>query len=268
MARRIDRIEVYVDADDRPAQVLTTPPFKLRLDTRLLPDGAHALRIVTVYEGGAREERRVPFEVDNAPSVMLEGLAIGDVVRGEINLEIRVGDSEERTTKGRNQLLLYFGSLVVVLGGVWIFFAFTPPVGRLIAALATRGVAAQSPSQQETPVDSASYAAGKKTYEKYCTACHQANGQGIAESFPPLAGNQNLSDIGLVVQTVHEGKSGHTTVRGRTFNGTMPPIGSGLSAKEIAEVATYIRNSWGNAFGGVTVEEVRRHLPGGSAGGT
>ncbi len=268
MARGIERIEVYVDRDEKAVQVLRTPPFRIRIDTLRLPDGPHTLRIVTVHQGGGREERNVRFEVDNVPSSLIEGLDDGDVVRGEINLEVKVGDYELPLKKSRSSLLLYLGSVVAVLGGVWLFFAFTPPAGRLIAAMAPPGATAQGTGQQKTPVDSTLYAAGKKTYDQYCTACHQANGKGIDDSFPPLAGNTNLTDLGLVVTTVHDGKSGHATVEGKTFNATMPPIGSGFSAKEIAEVATYIRNSWGNSFGGVTIEEVQKYLSGGSAGGS
>jgi mono/diheme cytochrome c family protein len=81
-----------------------------------------------------------------------------------------------------------------------------------------------------------------------------------------LAGNANLKDLGLVVKTVLSGKTGHVAIEGKSFDSTMPPIGAGFSAKEIAEVATYIRNSWHNAFGGVTVQEVEKHLPAGSGG--
>jgi cytochrome c oxidase subunit 2 len=268
MARKVVRIEIYVDGSEKPSQTATTPPFRLRFDTTHLADGPHTLRVLTVYEGGGREERHIPFEVDNVPDVLVEGLEDGDVVRGEVGLEVKVGDYELPVQRARRQSLLYVGALLVVLGVVWAIFALTPPAGQLIAAMSPGSTAAQTSEQGKAPVDKAFYDAGKKTFTQYCMSCHQANGEGVDDAFPPLAGNKNLEDLGLVVTTVRTGKTGHVVIEGKSFDSTMPPIGAGFSAKEIAEVATYIRNSWGNAFGGVTVDEVEKHLPGGSSGGS
>src|SRR5690606_5762142 len=62
---------------------------------------------------------------------------------------------------------------------------------------------------------------------------------------------ENLSDVALIVDNVHNGKNAM-----RAF--------PELSAEEIAALATYVRNTWGNAFGGATtgeVEEVLAALP-------
>ena len=46
-------------------------------------------------------------------------------------------------------------------------------------------------------------AAGEKVYQTYCTACHQANGQGLAGAFPPLAGSDYLlADKNRAISTV------------------------------------------------------------------
>lgn len=97
---------------------------------------------------------------------------------------------------------------------------------------------------------------GGKLFVRSCAACHQANGKGVPGVFPPLAGNPHLSDPKLVVRTIHDGKSGPINIKGETFNGKMPPIGAAFSPEQIAAVATYIRNSWGNSFGAVTDKEV------------
>jgi mono/diheme cytochrome c family protein len=268
MASKVGRIEVYVDGSGTPAQVLTAPPFRLRLDTGRLVDGPHTLRVVTFYEAGGRDERSIPFEVDNVPSVRIEGLEDGDVVRGDVELEVRPGDYGLPMSRTKRSSLLYLGAFFLVLGAVWVFFALTPPAGQLVAAMAPSSAAAQAQEQEKTPVDKTFFDAGKKEYATYCMSCHQANGKGITGAFPPLAGNANLKDIGLVVKTVRTGKTGHVTIEGKSFNSTMPPIGAGFSAKEVAEVATYIRNRWGNAFGGVTVKQVEEHVQSGSTGGS
>ena len=256
MSTTVERIELYVDGDTRPARTITGPPFRATLDTRELADGRHTVRVVTVFDGGGRDERELSFEVDNVPAVVLEGLADGDVVRGTVDLEVRAAAPLAAAPPHRSAAV-YFASIVVALGAVWALFALTPPVGVLFAA----GTAAKG--AEKTPVNQALYEEGKHTFATYCASCHQANGKGVDDSFPPLAGNANLKDLGLVVKTVRTGKQGHVVIEGKSFNSAMPPIGAGLTPKQVAEIATYIRNSWGNDFGGVTVEQVQQHLAGG-----
>ena len=255
MSTTVERIELYLDGAPQPVRTLTEAPFRVALDTRDLADGRHTLRVVTVFAGGGRDERELSFEVDNVPAVVLEGLADGDVVRGTVSLEVRAA-APPLSAPPRRSPLVYLASIVVVLGAVWALFALTPPVGVLFAA----GTPAAAP--EKTPVDQAFYEAGKHTFALYCASCHQANGKGVDDSFPPLAGNANLKDLGLVVKTVRTGKTGHVVIEGKSFNSAMPPIGAGFTPKQVAEVATYIRNSWGNSFGGVTVEQVQQHLSG------
>ena len=97
---------------------------------------------------------------------------------------------------------------------------------------------------------------GGQVYGQVCVACHQSNGQGLAGSFPPLAGSgefygepQNMAKI------IVGGLSGEISVQGTVYNSVMPPQGH-LSDKEIAAVATFVRNSWGNDDGNVAPEDV------------
>lgn len=82
---------------------------------------------------------------------------------------------------------------------------------------------------------------GGELYIKNCSACHGSNGEGGVG--PAHAGNENLADTEHVLVTIHEGL------------GFMPPFASTLNDEQIAAVATYIRNSWGNEFGAITAEE-------------
>ena len=65
---------------------------------------------------------------------------------------------------------------------------------------------------------------GKAIYNKTCVACHQANGQGIPNAFPPL--------------------NGPITVNGKKYNSAM--TSQGLNDQQVADVLTYVYSSWGN----------------------
>ncbi len=89
-----------------------------------------------------------------------------------------------------------------------------------------------------------------------CSACHQANGQGVAGVFPPLAGSEwVLGPEKVLIAALLHGISGEIEVRGTKYQGAMPSFAT-LSDAEIAAVATYIRSAWGNATSAVTVEQV------------
>ena len=92
-------------------------------------------------------------------------------------------------------------------------------------------------------------AAGEEVYTKHCAACHQANGTGLAGAFPPLAGSDYLADgPQVVIDTVLNGLSGPITVNGQEYNAVMPNLAY-LSDLEVANVATYVMNTWDNPGG-------------------
>jgi nitrite reductase (NO-forming) len=97
---------------------------------------------------------------------------------------------------------------------------------------------------------------GENIYKTNCVACHQPNGQGIPSAFPPLAKSDFLNaDKVRVIKTVTGGLQGKVKVNGQEFNGVMPAWS--LSDEEIANVLTYIYNSWGNSGKEVTPKEVK-----------
>ena len=100
-------------------------------------------------------------------------------------------------------------------------------------------------------------ALGEEVYGEVCAACHQANGQGLAGNFPPLAGaGDYYGDAENHAKIIVHGLAGEIVVKGVTYNGAMPGQGALLNDIEIAAVATYERNSWGNNDGDVTPEQV------------
>jgi nitrite reductase (NO-forming) len=86
--------------------------------------------------------------------------------------------------------------------------------------------------------------------------CHQAEGQGISGTFPPLAKSDHvLADASRSIEIVINGLHGPIQVNGQQYNGTMPPMGH-LKDEEIADILSYVRSSWGNAANPVSAAEV------------
>lgn len=93
-----------------------------------------------------------------------------------------------------------------------------------------------------------------------CGGCHQGSGMGIAGQFPPLAGSEwVLGGTERLVRVVQHGLTGAITVNGQAFNtpGGMQAFGAAMSAGDLANVLTYIRNTWGNEGSMITKEMVQ-----------
>lgn len=98
---------------------------------------------------------------------------------------------------------------------------------------------------------------GMKIFLTGCFACHLANGEGLPGVFPPLAGSDYLAaDKERAIRIVTNGLSGPIVVNGVSYNNIMPP--HALDDEQVADVVTYIMNSWGNDYGTVSVSDVRR----------
>jgi nitrite reductase (NO-forming) len=98
---------------------------------------------------------------------------------------------------------------------------------------------------------------GAQVYARTCVACHQKDGQGLPNVFPPLAKSDYLmADKDRSIRIVSEGLKGEVTVNGKTYRGEMPRVG--LSEAEIAAVLTYVRANFGNKGDAVSVEDVAR----------
>jgi mono/diheme cytochrome c family protein len=85
-------------------------------------------------------------------------------------------------------------------------------------------------------------AQGAALYMGYCSGCHQATGTGIAGVFSPLAGNAAIiaPDPGNILQAVLLG------VPAQFNNGAIPSFAAQLNDQQIADIANYVRSSWGN----------------------
>ena len=97
---------------------------------------------------------------------------------------------------------------------------------------------------------------GEKLYIANCAACHQATGQGLPGAFPPLASSDYIaSDPMIAVHTILNGLSGPITVNGKDYNAVMPNL-SYISDSDVADIVTYVINSFGNKGGDIKAAQV------------
>jgi cytochrome c oxidase subunit 2 len=84
---------------------------------------------------------------------------------------------------------------------------------------------------------------GEEKYNTLCAACHQANGQGIPNVFPALAG------VGMAVGPI----AAHLdiVINGSKKNPAMAAFGPQLNDLDLAAIITYERNAWGNNTGDI-----------------
>ena len=101
------------------------------------------------------------------------------------------------------------------------------------------------------------YADGKDVYFKTCVACHQAEGEGLIGTFPPLADSDYmLENIDRAISQVINGSNEEMTVNGEIYNGIMPA--QILTDQEVTDVMNYVLNSWGNDGGEVSLKQVKK----------
>jgi mono/diheme cytochrome c family protein len=128
-----------------------------------------------------------------------------------------------------------------------------------------------SPETPVTAPEAAAMRAGGAIFADACSACHLAKGKGQTRMFPPLEGSaiaQQRDPTGVVRLILAGGRTAPTLAR-PSFQ-SMPSFAWKLSDQEVADVATYVRNSWGNRAPPVSAKQVaslrsRLHLQSGSA---
>jgi mono/diheme cytochrome c family protein len=96
---------------------------------------------------------------------------------------------------------------------------------------------------------------GKEIYDNKCASCHQTNGQGLRGVIPPLAQADYLEENQMALPCLLKYATEDTImVNGRTYPPEMPA--HDLTNLELAEVITYINNSWENELGFMSVKRV------------
>ncbi|NWD61245.1 cytochrome c [Pseudomonas sp. IPO3774] len=99
---------------------------------------------------------------------------------------------------------------------------------------------------------------GASVYIDNCAACHRTDGHGYTRVFPALAGNpvlQTADATSLINIVLNGGTLPATHTAPSTF--TMPAFAWRLSDQEVADVVSFVRDSWGNKGETVKASQVK-----------
>lgn len=106
-------------------------------------------------------------------------------------------------------------------------------------------------------IDKATMARGGRVYAQYCASCHQVDGGGVPGLNPPLERTSWVTGSKTrLIRIVLKGMNTHEEIDGETYNNTMAPHNH-LTDQQIADVLTYIRNSFGNKATAITPGDVK-----------
>jgi mono/diheme cytochrome c family protein len=125
--------------------------------------------------------------------------------------------------------------------------------------------AAAAPAPAAAPTDTGPFVKasdeqmkrGAAVYARTCIACHQPTGMGLPPVFPPIANAPIVvGNPELPIKFILQGLMGPITVGGTTYNSMMPPV-VGVTDGDIADVLTYVRQSFGNQGNPVSADQVK-----------
>ena len=182
----------------------------------------------------------------------LQGATLNDWVALDLTEDPRKGlaswsngDVVEFLRSGRNARAAASGAMQEV-----IYYSTSRMSDSDLAAIAT--YLKQLPPRRRmkgfAPPSEEAIRAGAAIYADTCSACHGDNGDGQPRTFPPLAGDASVQarDPTTIVRIILAGSRSVPTPAAPTPL-AMPPFDWKLDDKEVAAVATYVRNAWGNA---------------------
>lgn len=112
---------------------------------------------------------------------------------------------------------------------------------------------------EQTPL-SESIERGAVVYNDFCIQCHLGKGEGVENTFPPLATSDWLTEDRFkeAIKVVKYGQQGSITVNNKEYNGVMANLE--LYDDEVADVMNYIMNSWGNTQKEMITEAIVKEI--------
>ncbi len=136
----------------------------------------------------------------------------------------------------------------------------------LIIAIVYAGLLSSCSSKQESNSYTGSikfqqyYIQGEQLFTEHCSNCHQKNGKGLGLLFPPVDKSDFIdANFEKILCLIRNGIKGELVVNGKSYNKEMPAIPS-LTDLEIAEITTYLYNTWGRKKGIVDVKDASKIL--------
>ncbi len=131
----------------------------------------------------------------------------------------------------------------------------------IISLMAVTACSSPSTSNQSSSIKFQQYyIQGQQLYNQYCSNCHQLNGSGLGRVYPPLDKSDFMdTNLDEVICLMKYGIKESITVNGIEYHQPMAGI-STLSDLEVAEIATYIYNTWSHEQGLIEVQYVSTTL--------
>ncbi|AIC20152.1 MULTISPECIES: c-type cytochrome [Pseudomonas] len=160
---------------------------------------------------------------------------------------------------GRNKHAVVYGSMTEAFNNSTQFMADEDlaAIARYLKSLPGDPQRDGTPWQYQAVSAARLDSPGAHTYVTRCASCHGLDGQGQAEWMPPLAGatsalaKENASAINITLNG-----SQRVVAAGVPDAYRMPAFREQLSDREIAEVLTFVRGTWGNQGGAVDAQAV------------
>lgn len=181
----------------------------------------------------------------------LQGGTLGDWVAPDLTGNPRTGlglwnadEIAEFLQTGRNARAAAGGPMGEV---ITYSTSLMTPEDRQAVATYLKTLAPSTIATHEAP-EARAMRRGAAIYSDVCAACHFENGVGQPRYFPPLGNNAMLQQpdpTGLLHLILAGSRVGPGSARPSPL--TMPSFAWKLDDSQIADVGTYIRNSWGNA---------------------
>jgi len=148
---------------------------------------------------------------------------------------------------------------VAEMGEVVAFSTSQMNEGDLAALLAYLGDRPPSPDAQVARPADALMQQGKAIWDDACSACHRMDGSGVPRYFPPIRGSANVQQTNATTVLHYILAGAHRVpTDGAPTPLSMPAFYWKLDDAQIAAVATYARNSWGNEAPAVSSDDVAR----------
>jgi len=123
--------------------------------------------------------------------------------------------------------------------------------------LSAQNKPAKSTTHKPATGSSSSISNGKVVYIQHCLSCHMADGGGVPNMNPPLVKpSYVLGDKKRIIKVVLNGFTQNVDIDGESYSNNMPPQNF-LKDQEIADLLTYIRNSFGNKASAVSAAQVK-----------
>jgi mono/diheme cytochrome c family protein len=130
-------------------------------------------------------------------------------------------------------------------------------IKKIATPASTKINATRKPVVKAAPVSKGSMTAGKAIYMQSCVTCHQVDGGGVGNLNPPIIKNSYvLGNKTRLINVVLKGLN-QQEVDGEKYSNAMPPLNY-LTDKQVADVLTYVRNSFGNKASEITAEDVKK----------